>query len=922
MTDRTIPDLDADARPIAQGLSLRPPQSASLAILGDVVARVRDELGGLKLADPGDVLRVIQGAYPQVDDFERDFPSLAFALATGVGKTRLMGAFIAYLRATGVSRHFLVLAPNLTIYDKLKTDFTPGTPKYVFKGVPLFAVAPPVLVTGDDYEDGRGVRAEDGLGAGQGLLGLEGDTIVNVFNISKINADKDARGVPRVRRLQEYIGESYFDYLKGLDDLVLIMDEAHRYRATAGANAINALDPILGLELTATPKGTGATGKPFKNVVYGYSLGEAMADGFVKEPAVVKRENFDPKSVSPEELERIMLTDGVTYHEKVKADLEVYARQMDANRVKPFVLVVAKDTAHAGAIEDVIKSDAFFGGRYRERVIKVHSNLKGEMKDDAVQHLLAIESPLDSTEIVIHVNKLGEGWDVTNLFTIVPLRASASEILTEQTIGRGLRLPYVTRTGAESVDTLAIMAHERFQAIVDRANDPNSLIRRSFTIGDGGDVPSEAERPVHVPSTLETQMTGQQPGFDGNGRGRGFGETGQTRYTPPKPVLTDPADQAAATAIFGVTSRSGATFDITDRSQHGEIIAAIWTEAAQSADLFGSATAPDDAQLRTVLETIARHVTGASISIPRIVVVPSGEITFGYRDFDAEGLNGINFQPLDESLIVQEIRTGKRRPKINAGATRREARPEDYILRSMLDHGDVDYDEHAKLLQKLASAVVTRLRAYLPDEDAVETDAYQYEKPLAERLVAQLRAHRWETPTEYAVTVSLGTATLKPLAFTAAPGMPLCRYTERPATVADLRRTLFTGFTKSLYPVQKFDSDPERLFAGLLETDATVERWIKPARNQLRIEWGAGHSYEPDFVVETVDEKWLVEIKRSDERDKPEVVAKAKAASDWVTRAAAYEREHAGKPWAYLLIPHDDVTNSSLTKLRELHTRA
>ena len=911
-------ELDREGRAIAQRLSLRPPQADSLAILGDVAARVADRLGRFrKDTDTAAVLDVVREAYPHVEDFERDFPSLAFALATGVGKTRLMGAFIAYLREKGISRHFLVLAPNLTIYDKLKADFTPGTPKYVLKGLPLFATAPPVLVTGDDYEDGRGVRAEDGLGAGQGQLGYEADTIINVFNISKINADKDKRGVPRVRRLQEYIGESYFDYLRGLDELVLIMDEAHRYRASAGAKAINELAPILGLELTATPKAAGAGGKPFKNVVYGYALAEAMRDGFVKEPAVVRRENFDPKSVSPEQLERVMLTDGVTYHEKVKAELEVYARQEGVARVKPFVLVVARDTKHAGEIEAIIKDDAFFGGRYRDRVIQVHSKQSGELKDDVLQSLLRIESPYEPTEIVIHVNKLGEGWDVTNLFTIVPLRASASEILTEQTIGRGLRLPYGHRTGNETADTLAIMAHERFQAIIDEAKKPDSLIRKHFTIGEGSDVSAKPEKPVHVPSNLETQMTGQGPGFSDGGSVSGFGEGDQPAYTPPKPVLTDPKDQATAAAIFQVASQPSSGLDVTDEGSHSAIVKAVKEAAAQTPDLFGTEGGPEDERIQSVLDTIKKHVPSGSITIPRIVLVPTGDVSFGYNDFEPEGLASISYQPIDENLIVEEIRTGKRRSKIEAAAASKEARPEDYILRAMLDHGDIDYDEHADLLQKLASAAVDRLRAYLPNEEAVEKVAYQFEKELADLLVSQMRKHRWETPTEYEVKVSPGTATLKPLDFTAAADAPMRKYTEKPATQAELRRTLFTGFTRSLYPVQKFDSDPERQFAVLLENDEAVEKWLKPARKQMQIEWGAGQFYEPDFVIETKGEKWVVEVKRRDELTNDDVVAKAKAASEWVGHASDDAAKHRGKPWLYLLIPHDAIDGASLSKLRQ-----
>ena len=68
----------------------------------------------------------------------------------------------------------------------------------------------------------------------------------------------------------------------------------------------------------------------------------------------------------------------------------------------------------------------------------------------------------NETEIVIHVNKLKEGWDVNNLYTIVPLRASASDILTEQTLGRGLRLPYGNNK-KQSIDTLRILAHDNFE---------------------------------------------------------------------------------------------------------------------------------------------------------------------------------------------------------------------------------------------------------------------------------------------------------------------------------------------------------------------------------------------------------------------------------------------------------------------------
>src|ERR1700674_79836 len=275
---------------VSQRLSLRAPQAASLEILADVLSRMT--LG--KDADTTTTLAGIHAAYPQVEDFERDFPSLCFALATGVGKTRLMGAFIAYLYLTQRSRHFFVLAPNKTIYDKLISDFSPESPKYVFRGIAEFATNPPDIITGENYETGRGVRSDKGRSAD--LFGA--DVHVNIFNIDKINKEESPRGKPRMKRLQETIGESYYEYLSKLDDLVLLMDETHRYRASAGATAINELRPILGLELTATPKTVGAKSQDFKNVIYRYDLGQAMADGLVKEPAVATHKDFNTSSVT------------------------------------------------------------------------------------------------------------------------------------------------------------------------------------------------------------------------------------------------------------------------------------------------------------------------------------------------------------------------------------------------------------------------------------------------------------------------------------------------------------------------------------------------------------------------------------------------------------------------------------------------
>src|SRR5688572_1037206 len=107
---------------ISSRMSLRTPQKQSLEILDRISKLIPFQKGNNVEAS----LDLIKKEFPGFENFEREFPSFCFSLATGVGKTRLMGAFIAYLYLVKGVKNFFVLAPNLTIYNKLITDFTPN----------------------------------------------------------------------------------------------------------------------------------------------------------------------------------------------------------------------------------------------------------------------------------------------------------------------------------------------------------------------------------------------------------------------------------------------------------------------------------------------------------------------------------------------------------------------------------------------------------------------------------------------------------------------------------------------------------------------------------------------------------------------------------------------------------------------------
>jgi type III restriction enzyme len=866
---------------ISNRLSLRQPQRESLEILD----RICDLLPLTKDTDATQALEAIRSAFPSVTDFEREFASLCFALATGVGKTRLMGAFIAYLNQAWNIRHFFVLAPNLTIYSKLIADFAPGSPKYVFQGLSDFALLPPEIITGDNYESGRGIRAADLFG--------ESGIHINIFNISKINAEVRGGASPRIKRLSEYIGESYFEYLSKLDDLVLLMDESHRYRGKAGMRAINELKPILGLELTATPH-TETGGKPtdFKNVIYSYPLASALKDGFVKEPAVATRENFRVENYDEAGLETIKLQDGIRVHEHTKVQLDIYARETGRPRVKPFMLVVAKDTTHAEDLLKKIEDAGFFEGRYKGRVITVHSNQSGEEKDETVQQLLSVEDPANTTEIVIHVNMLKEGWDVTNLYTIVPLRAANSKTLVEQSIGRGLRLPYSKRTGVTDVDRLTIVSHDRFQEIVDHANDPNSIIRTGVVIG--RDIPDKPTQAVTIaPMILSVLGIAPQPS-----------DTAQVTSAVQQPLFKTEPERRVAEATLQVIHREferlSSSADLKAPDVQQKIIAKVMEEIRPAQGELAGVVEPVD--VTAIVNMTTNAYIENTIDIPRITVVPSGEVTVGYKDFDLD-CSSVHYPPVAKDLLIQRLTDNQRFRIVSGDGVVQEARLEDYIVRGLIDKDDVSYDDHAVLLYKLAGQLVLHLQSYLSTEDDVR-NVLQYNQSELVRLVhTQMNQHYIEKATEYLVSVSKGFQRLSSSSAEVELGTNARDFRQPVEEKLLIRGMVFGGFKKCLYPAQKFDSDTERRFATILEDDVDVLKWLKPPKDVLKIQYAEEDNYNPDFIVETNGGRYLCEIKRAIDIETSTVLKKQTAAIQWCERAS----DVSDRPWRYVLLPHDAI---------------
>lgn len=875
--------MNKTANIIRQRLSLRPPQAESLEIL----SALADELELEKNTSLEAELEKVKSLYPTCSDFERSFPSLCFSLATGVGKTRLMGAFVAYLYIEKGIRNFFVLAPNLTIYNKLIDDFSnPNSPKYVFQGIGEFVHNQPRIITGENYDQ-----------ASQSKL-FNSEVHINVFNISKINSETRSGNLPRIKRMAECLGESYFKYLSNLDDLVLLMDESHHYRADRGMEVINELNPILGLELTATPQVERSGGAiKFKNVVYEYSLAKAINDGFVKTPAIATRKDFDPSQYTPEDLDHTKLIDGISLHEDTKVELFNYAKTNQTKVVKPFVLVVAKDTDHARKLLEKIQSPEFFKGYYADKVMEIHSNQRGSEKDENIAQLVSLESADNKIEIVIHVNMLKEGWDVTNLYTIIPLRTAASSTLREQTLGRGLRLPYGKKTGCHSVDKLTVIAHDKFQEIIDEANKPDSIIKRENIIEIDPQDLAERKESITAITNIDERLQQER-------------ERITTLSSPEEKQQAElklDAKQAILKALpemnRHVTSVQSLT--TTEAKQIALEKAKQQILSAPQQDLFAvdKIKALEEAYDEAVEEYIQNI-----IEIPRISITQTDIVRSGFHDFDLN-TNSLNYQPGSEEIIVHTLATGQVEVVEPNGRRVRFDRLENIIVNELINYPEIDYDSHADLLFKLANQAVAKFQSYLSEEQALNVvqgrkreigryiynqlleqffiEAPSFEKPLVRPFV-RIEQHNYSKYTKDSL-----------LDF---------RQTVEPAGL--IPKKVFTGFKKACHNLYKFDTKTEKDFAIILEAEneTSILKWLRPAPKQFNIYWNHNsRQYEPDFVVETTDTIYLIETKKEIDMESSEVQQKADAALEFCKNASEFTVPNGGKPWKYVLIPHNAV---------------
>lgn len=764
-------------------------------------------------------------------------PEAVADLATGVGKTYLMSSLVDYLAQQGV-RNVLVVTPGSTLQRKTIANFTAAHAKYV-----PGAETPPEVITPENFE----------TAAVAGLLRDESTLKVYVFNVQQLLPTTNERS-RRTRADNEHLGGALYEHLRRCEDLVVIADEHHMYRerARAFSAAIRDLRPRALVGLTATPDPADVD-----KVRFQYTLGEAIADGHVKIPVIVYRQDGTDD-------ERTQLRDACGLLRAKASSYAAYRQAVPGLPVNPVLFVVCKDIDHAQETAQTLAGPGFVGDP--AAVLEVNST----SSDEALAALAAVEEPDSPIRAVVSVNMLKEGWDVKNIAVIVALRALASQTLTEQVLGRGLRLPFGARTGIDHVDTVDVVAHDSYE----------QLLRQKDVL---------AQRLMAPASTAGVDEHGTATGAGPRAEVAGPNAVGGPTADSQRPVPTQSEAVTAPSAPMSPTPL-------------GSDGAPLLIEAGQRLDEGPPVArgrvkdAPTIRFPRRVLRVVARSFQLAEVGDAAARAAGASFAqempTFVSRDAldatrDGAGVI-IHRRPLDSALAEQ--------PLASVAVVRAE------LVSAVLQAPEVPQERASRgAAERLVDAFLAGAGVGRHEETA------EWGQRRADHAVRGMRrliteAIRGRTTTqEYDIEV-----VDVPVEPVLVPADALNAYNDDFA-----RHRPYSAWQRHIMPTATFDAGTtEWRLAHLLDRDPAIRWWLRlSVRGPVVVPTPRDGPYYPDFIAIDADGGyWLVEGKSDrDARDDPSVARKKAAAEEWARHVrdnGAYGR------WRYVFVTETDLDDT------------
>lgn len=773
--------------------------------------------------------------------------------ATGVGKTYIFAGALEYLALANGVRNFALIAPGRTILDKTVAQLTPGDPRSITHGMN----APLVVITADNFDSPSMAAA------------MDDDSRVKlfVFTVQSLLKPSTKAG-RRTHDFQEGLGSGLYERMAAAEDLVVFADEHHAYYGKQFSAAVRDLHPWALIGLTATPhKDT-----PTDLIIFRFPLAAAIAGKYVKTPVIVGRRDDKRDPVTK-------LLDGITLLERKRELANQWAAANHVPPVNPVMLVVARDITEAEQWATIVRAPDFMGGTYRDAVLVVHSKTVTAANEQAeLARLQDVEHPSSPIRVVVSVQMLKEGWDVKNVYVLLSTQPSLSDVLTEQVLGRGLRLPFGKYTGLEMLDTLEVLAHDKYEELLKRRNVFSEQfidhkIRASLRIDSAG----------NTVVVRETE-TVDNPVIPTN-----------TAPAPPSPAHGAQADPAGSHAMERPPERTGvpslATMDSRDRSgqqqqlrlaqevvpRHPVQIPLLRPTAVVSH--FSLTDITDHEQFRRLGQrlhaspddTLRRTVVAAEVYTDPFIGVKSTRLRTS-EAVDRVEASGI-------VLTMPELRSQLTEAVLGLGiiaARRDETGLERRAIEPILD----------AFIDGLNGGADTLLSAYLGRATAL----------LLEALNNEYR--RFASKPQFEETVTVST-------------IDKIRRNTRPVTANRhgpfTRSTAYEGWARSIHAINWFDSTPERDLALLLDESGKISEWCRLLNDDLAIVWAAsGQRYNADFVaVSENGTRWVIEVKADNQIGAEDVLGKREAAKRWVNKVNA--SGISSDMWAYLLVTESDI---------------
>ena len=442
----------------------------------------------VKVADKHDLMRFDTHSLLSAQMFEETWRRYVVKMATGTGKTKTMSLLLAwsyfhklYEEDSDLSRNFLLIAPNIIVLDRLRNDFD---------GLRIFSEDP--IIPDNGYE-GKNWRSEFQL-----TLHIQDDVgpinpSGNIFltNVHRIydNQNEEA-SIDDENTLDYFLGkkpsrkttDSGTDLgriIRDVDSLVVINDEAHHIHNENLAwfksikdihNRLKQKGGQLSLQLdvTATPKHE--KGEIFVQTIADYPLVEAITQNVVKHPVLPDK----PSRAKLKEKESSQYTE--KYGDYINLGVSEWRKAYQQHKKlgkKAILFVMTDDITNCDAVAEYLETNC---PDLKDSVLTIHTNKSGEINDkssskakkDELEFLRKQANDIDKNDspykAIVSVLMLKEGWDVKNVTTIVGLRpySSKSNILPEQTLGRGLRRMYPGNDAEEYVSVVGTNAFMEF----------------------------------------------------------------------------------------------------------------------------------------------------------------------------------------------------------------------------------------------------------------------------------------------------------------------------------------------------------------------------------------------------------------------------------------------------------------------------